>query len=326
MKSDEEILLFGLFSLSTHRDHHIIDAPTYFHYEAEIAAIAIFFFRSTVVHSRENRFISYLMAIFLACLAYLKKPYSVILAAETFSYAVSWLLLYKPKWLQKKNVLIKLLALAASAALSWFLSNLVLESMSLPDVPAKEANDGIFMNMINAWFPVDELRAAYSIMLAFAHPNVLQSQLAHLFFVTFHIQVGMGFLGIGFLLEEQSRRNMLIRLDVEPSTNSDGLIIKESQSESGSPDGKVDTAKMARARRYQKGAGPFILFIALPYMFQIIVYGNINRFAFTCLEQDLHRTVRLNDLFDNDSNLAAMAQADNAVSPESKQASTFVIG
>ncbi|GAX23742.1 hypothetical protein FisN_12Hh320 [Fistulifera solaris] len=316
MKSDEEILLFGLFSLSTHRDHHIIDAPTYFHYEAEIAAISIFFFRSTVVHSRENRFISYLMAIFLACLAYSKKPYNIILAAETFSYAASWLLLYKPKWLQNKNMMFKLIALVASAGLSWFLSHVVLDSMSLPDVPAKETNDGIIINLINSWFPADELRAAYNIMLAFAHPRVLQSQLAHLFFVTFHIQVGMGFLGIGFLLEEQSRRNMLIRLDVEPSTKSDVVKSEESKTENGSPDGKVDTAKMARARRYQKGAGPFILFIALPYMFQIIVYGNINRFAFTCLEQDLHRTVRLNDLFDNDSNLAAMAQADNAVSPE----------
>ena len=325
MKNDEEILLFGLFSLSTHRDHHIIDAPTYFHYEAEIAAIAIFFFRSTVIHSREHRFISYFVAILLACLAYAKEPYSILLAAETFSYAASWLLLYKPKWIQNRNATMRLLALVASAGLSWLLSNLALTSMSLPDVSVEDADDGFFMGMINAWFPVDELRAAYNIMLAFAHPQVLQSQLAHLFFVTFHIQVGMGFLGIGFLLEEQSRRNMLIRLDVETSTNSDGVQIKESSTENGSSDGKGDTAKMVRARRYQKGAGPFILFIALPYMFQIIVYGNINRFAFTCLEQDLHRTVRLNDLFDNDSNLAAMSQADSAVSPESKQTAVFLV-
>jgi len=45
--------------------------------------------------------------------------------------------------------------------------------------------------------------------------------------------------------------------------------------------------------------------------------GNVNRFAFVCMQHDLSRAVRLNNLFDNDSYLIAMAN-DSATSPGGK--------
>jgi hypothetical protein len=48
-------------------------------------------------------------------------------------------------------------------------------------------------------FPLAELQAASDIMAAFSVPAVLENQARHLLFVTFHIQVGIRYLGIGFL-------------------------------------------------------------------------------------------------------------------------------
>lgn len=42
----------------------------------------------------------------------------------------------------------------------------------------------------------------------------MNKQAAHLFFATFNIQVGMGYLGINFLRKEQSRRNQLVQMDI----------------------------------------------------------------------------------------------------------------
>jgi len=147
-------------------------------------------------------------------------------------------------------------------------------------------------------------------MNAFAKPEILQKQLAHLLFVTLHIQCGMGFLGIDFLTKEQSRRNMLIRLDLADDTEApmNGKEDKLANTKSSS-------SRMTRAGRFQRGAGPFIIFTALPYMLQIIAFGNINKFAFVCVEHDMHRIVRLGELFEDHNNLAAMA-ADSATSPE----------
>jgi len=336
--ADTAIALFGILPLSTHRDHLVLgpDATTYFQYETFIAAISIFFFRVTVRHEKEHRAMSYFFGVLLGCLAYWKKSYDLITAVELFSYAASWLLLQTPAWLQRQHILLRLLAIAASAAASLFLSHYIL--LLLTPIPGNASDDnGLFLNLVNRWFPIVEIQAAYRIMITFAHPEVLSKQLSHLFFVTFHIQAAMGFLGIDFLRQEQSRRNQLIRLDVtDPSASSalsesDGGVVhadngerhthgsnhqQDGSKEGGRESSSILAAKHARARRFQRGAAPFILFCATPYMLQIITYGNINKFAFTCLEHDLHRTVRLNELFDDDSNLAAMAQAESAAPPD----------
>lgn len=70
-----------------------------------------------------------------------------------------------------------------------------------------------------------------------------------------------------------------------------------------------------KAARFQRGAAPFILFTAVPYMIQIIFFGNINKFASSCLEHDMHRQIRLNELFDQDNHLQALA-VESATSPE----------
>merc|ERR1712003_145537 len=70
----------------------------------------------------------------------------------------------------------------------------------------------IIKTSIDCLFPVTEFQSAYNIIKQFVNQNVLNHQIYQLLFVTFHIQFGMGFLGIGFLRSEQSRRNQLIRI------------------------------------------------------------------------------------------------------------------
>ena len=44
-------------------------------------------------------------------------------------------------------------------------------------------------------------------------PQILHVQMNHLLYVTVHVQVGMGLLGIEFLTGEQEQKNMLIQLE-----------------------------------------------------------------------------------------------------------------
>ena len=167
--------------------------------------------------------------------------------------------------------------------------------------------------------------------------ELLPKQLAHLLFVTFHIQTGMGFLGIHFLKKEQERRNMLVRMDVEGDdeennnqANDDDDANNASQSVNGNASSNHDSKpskqqkqqqqqtanqrKFARSRRFQRSAIPFIFRTALPYMLQIIAYGNLNFFCMHCLSHDLHRTVRWAQTFEKDAHWMAMTQT--PVSPE----------
>lgn len=54
---------------------------------------------------------------------------------------------------------------------------------------------------------------------------------------------------------------------------------------------------------------------ALPYMIQIIAFGNMNKFAFSCVQDEMHRVIRFEQVFAVDHHLTAIAQ-DSAVSPE----------
>jgi len=65
--------------------------------------------------------------------------------------------------------------------------------------------------------------------------------------------------------------------------------------------------KKEKARKFQKSAAPFIFFVAVPYMVKIISYGNLNAFAYACFKDDVHRAVRLHDLFEHENNLVALA-------------------
>jgi hypothetical protein len=73
-----------------------------------------------------------------------------------------------------------------------------------------------------ALFPIHEISAVYQIMDEFIHePCLLRAQVARLLFITFHIQVGIGYLGIDFLKREQERRNQLVRMDMGIEGNDD---------------------------------------------------------------------------------------------------------
>jgi hypothetical protein len=215
-----------------------------------------------------------------------------------------------------------LVSIAAAAVASLLLSHLAADG-SLGKL-FTIVTPKIVVRALSYLFPVAEMQAAYDIMAAFADPAVLEKQARHLLFVTFHIQVGMGYLGIGFLRKEQYRRNQLVRLDVPDQADkenaknnaTDGNGTNDTSSAAAAAATTTTTnSNLQRSQRFQRGAAPFILFSALPYMLQIIMYGNINKFAFTCLQHDLHRQVRLNQLFDNDNHLLSLA-LESPISPE----------
>jgi hypothetical protein len=307
---------FGL-ALTTHRDKELgADAVSYFMYEGLIAAIAILFFRSTVqiFHAPEPRALRWFFALLLAALAFCKKSYELIMAVQIFSFLVPWVLQTRASSgvPASRDMMVRLVSIAAAAVASLLVSHLA-ASGSLYKL-GSIVTPRIVVRVLNYLFPVAEMQAAYDIMAAFADPAVLEKQAYHLLFVTFHIQCGMGYLGIGFLRKEQYRRNQLVRLDVP---DKEETLSNGNNTDNGSSATTTATTNLQRSQRFQRGAAPFILLSALPYMLQIIMYGNINKFAFSCFQHDLHRQVRLNQLFDNDNHLLSLA-LDSPISPEGK--------
>jgi hypothetical protein len=310
--------LFGL-ALTTYRDKDLgPDAPSFFLYECLIAAIAVGFFRVTIKsYDGEPLPLRIFFALSLALLAMMKKSYEIICALQVFSYAVPLVLTFNVTRITKASALpgtfVRLLLVATSALFSLVLSHVLLSEdffhilgLITPS-PVKK--------LVFYLFPVEEIMKAYHIVADFVDPVVLQKQVAHLLFVTFNVQVGLGYLGIDFLKREQARRNLLVRLDMTTTDKDDDG--KASRKENGT-DGVSDTTQkkqLEASYRFQKSAPSFILLTAAPYMFQIILFGNMNMFAYTCLQHDIHRAVRLNELFSHDSHLLAMAN-DSATSPE----------
>jgi hypothetical protein len=354
--------------LSTHRSRTLgPDAAAYFQFEPAIAAISVGFFRTTVgISKTEPIWLRWIFAAILAVLAYQKRPYEIIFAVEIFSYAVPYVLFPTPPpaqsssdakhgngakteddmkseqstngWLSRAPAILAYLTGSAAVSLlvaHWAASGHISQLLRF-------VTPTFLVRFLKYMFPIEELVQAYRIMSRFAHPVVLKKQVSHLLFVTFHIQVGMGYLGIDFLRQEQGRRNELVRMDVAPTRQEEASAAQEQHNNDGASSsgtarstsngiskatGKqgtankrttekmVETVRLDRARRFQRTAPAFILWTALPYMFQIILYGNVNKFAFTCVQHDLHRAVRLNELFDHDNRLMSMA-ADSATSPE----------
>ena len=174
--------------------------------------------------------------------------------------------------------------------------------------------------------PLTEFADAHDIITEFVDPSELYVKAGHLLFVTFHIQVGMGFLGISFLRAEQSRKNALVKIEedlkrnaatVEEEKNDKNASKMKSSSASGDCDEKKKEYDPSNS--FRKSAGPFIFFVALPYMAQIVLYGGMNMYAFHCFRDDIHRTIRLNDLFDNDGSrfVATATSKVSNLTPES---------
>jgi len=171
-----------------------------------------------------------------------------------------------------------------------------------------------FADAVGYLLPVQEFISAHDIITEFVHPSDLYAKAGHLLFVTFHIQVGMGFLGIEFLRAEQSRKNSLVKIE-------DDVKKPKGSKQNGKANKKNGDKKKEgydASRSFRKTAGPFIFFVAVPYMLQIVLYGGMNMYAFHCFRDDIHRTIRLNDLFANDGSrfVATAASKESNLSPE----------
>lgn len=320
-----EPTFFGL-ALSTHRllvkqtsstaeeneDQMVAAGLSSFPYEALIAAISIAFFRSTVRWQKnEPAVLRWFFCALLAVLAYTQKSFELLAAVEIFSFVVSWLLL-RPLMVtsRQQEAFLRLLSIAVGAIGSMLLSHGIFGSGILLRMMGL-FTPKIVVQTLEYLFPISEMTAAYNIMCDLSmEPDVFRDMIQRLFFVTFHIQVGMGYLGIHFLTKEQSRRNMLIRLDVHEGN-------EKSADKKGSTDGdeKRKTDLTERSRTFQRSAAPFIFKVAFPYMMQIILYGNINKFAFSCVQDEMHRTIRYRQVFEHENHLTAMA-TDSPTSPE----------
>jgi hypothetical protein len=317
--------------LTTHRLGNESSVP----YEAIIASISICFFRYTVkIQNDEPVILRLFFCGLLAALTYARRSYELLVAVEIFSYMVPWLLVsQRPLLLQQQQqqqqrasgqrnmIALRLLSIPTAAILSFFLAHGIFHSGG---TIFRWITPGFVIRTIEYLFPVSEMKAAYKIMNDLTmEPDNFRAMLQHLFFVTFHIQVGMGYLGIDFLRREQSRRNDLIRLDMREKHD------KEEEEEDTAVrdhdnfvrnNGKKTSQQtrdilLERSRKFQAGAAPFIFATALPYMFQIIFYGNINQFAYTCVQDEIHRHVRIRQVFERDNHLTALAM-DSAVSPD----------
>ena len=320
------------YTLTTHRMQSTAeDGSIEFPYQAVAAAIAVAFFRTTVYSTREPWVIRYLFGILLAALTYARKSYELIFAVEIFSYSFVVLAALQSRWNIKASLdrfLYGMIGLLSAAGLSYMLAHCLVTGILLELFQVITPN--FIIRGLYYLIPIQECMDAYEMIQSLALPqDILPSQLAHLLFVTFHIQTGMGFLGIHFLKKEQERRNLLVRMDVS-NEEEDEKDIASADGVNGTKEGSKATtsntattkeakkaaAKMARSRRFQRTAIPFIFRTALPYMLQIIAYGNLNFFCFHCLCHDLHRTVRWHQTLAHDAHWMAMTQT--PVSPEGK--------
>ena len=229
-------------------------SSSFFPYEPIIAAISILFFRITVKLQRQKQLhqksssssppvvdddeytvLRYGFAIILGILAYTQQSYQYIITAELSSYMISYIVLYvittvsqpQQQLPAEKNITTtyfvlfqRFVYILMGTLVSLLLSYGIVISFCDPTLQKLFLDDMIPNAIKQAFlylFPIVEMQKAYSIMEQFMttmDQEFFHHMIHHLFFVTFHIQVGMGYLGIAFLRSEQSRRNQLIRLDV----------------------------------------------------------------------------------------------------------------
>lgn len=193
------------------------------------------------------------------------------------------------------------------------------------------------LDWIDYLIPVQEFINAHDIMTEFVDPPELYAKAGHLLFVTFHIQVGMGFLGIEFLRAEQSRKNALVkieedvkqkkRLDETNDSKNENSDCKKQNGDKKHMPPPEEKEPYDASRNFRKSAGPFIFFVALPYMAQIVFYGGLNMYAFHCFRDDIHRTIRLNDLFANDGSrfVATATSKESNLSPDAYAANSETV-
>lgn len=298
---------FFSIPISTFRDRN--DPLSHFPYGMIISAISIFFFRTTIRQSAEPNVLTWFFGLLLAFLAYCNRSYELVSAVEIFSYVVPLLLFSSDQSLaalvrtnRVDTKVVRIILIALSAIVCLLVCHLTSTGTFLRF--CKVLTPTFVQNGLALLFPIHELEAAYNILDEFIlEEGLLQDQVARLFFITFHIQVGIGYLGIDFLKREQERRNQLVRMDMTDRGEDDTDGQKSTK-----VDAKLQETLNIKANVFQRTAAPFIFFTAVPYMIRVIAYGNLNAFAYSCFKDDVHRAIRLYDLFEHDNNLVALAE------------------
>jgi len=167
----------------------------------------------------------------------------------------------------------------------------------------------ILFSVVCALLPINELTAAHGIISEYlrrssevngeSHAISANGEILRLLIITFHLQIATGFIGIRYVEESQRRKNELI---VVKSSSQNGISENEARKSS---------------RSFCKLAFFFIIYSALPYLIQRTFFDNLNRFAIALVKNRVHMSVRLDALFEHDSQMYLMTQGINsALSPE----------
>ena len=233
----------------------------------------------------------------------------------------------------------------------------------LPSVLTKTGTGGMITTMpqsiVDVMYyslPIKEIAASYNVLQTFfandgggggggggnGNGQELQNMLTHLLFVTFHVQMGMGHVGIAFLMKEQDRKNMLVRMDVDDNNDDDDdddvvndekeQQISKNNNKGRKTNNKTTTTATKQNKikdasyNFRRTAPTFIFYAVLPYMFQIIFFGNINKYAYIQVRDNIHRTVRIRELFVHDGHLTAMAASGQQLGPSNyAEAATTIV-
>jgi hypothetical protein len=352
------LLTFIFPNLSTHRipTPSINDAiQSFFPYEQSIAASAVFFCRYTVKAPNEPRFLRFFLASLLAFLRLQSLvDYRFLMVAQFCTYlTVVYRICHRMTWTSSSkskdtpspqqqtmysismtilitSVFIRVVYTSDPSNMGATLYSFLIPIPGFPSILAK------LSDTIEYLFPVQEFLNAYKTLLLFVPIPTLHAQMKHLLYVTANIQVGMGFLGIDFLRKEQARKNELILLESEVRQTQEGEKDSKMESTNGHIPSNENykrsekdvvgkkknggTSAQDLSLKFQRGAIRFIIFSAVPYMAQIVFFGAVNMYAYNCFRDDLHRTVRLTDMFDMDGSrfVATATVGSNQYSPGSK--------
>jgi len=339
-----KLWLLSLFPILSTNRIPIESGGMFFHYERIISLLAVSFSRYSINLPGESAFQRLIFSGLLGFFAYQRVDYWILVSLHLCTYGqgvfrfIRKILMidYEEKNVKgvqnpykettkKRSHCIELSQLVITTILAhvaivylvysffnWDSKYSLLQSRIYQQIQSSRIFDHIASHVkktLAYLVPITEVYSAYDTLLEFVDSNVLHKQMSHLLFVTFHIQIGLSFLGINFLSNEQERKNSLIRLeDLVPADrrNKRSTVPKIENTASGN---ELNSETRDPSKKFRKNAGPFIFFVAIPYMLQLIFYGGVNMYAYHCFKDDLHRTIRLYSLFDSDNRFVTTASA-----------------
>ena len=231
--------------------------------------------------------------------------YEHISVLHAISYVLPWLLLRLSMLLAvEKN---KILPIVNKSNL--FLNNkmaifsCICTTILIAVMNVSMTRDAIF-RLLSYMFPIEELKAAYSIISIFLNHESIDSvteewvpvmdntEVLRLLIITANLQVATGYVGIKYVEECQRRKNALVY--IKPPD-------KASKNE-------VDGAQK-QTKNFRFKVLSFIFLTAIPYLIERTAADNINYYAFSLVKNKMHANVRLNALFEHDSQLFAMTES-----------------